>query len=270
MSVALSAFLPFVLPHANGCPNMIAQFYVRQAAIEFCRRTLCWSKTLPAVSTVLAPLTFTGALTAATGGTLTGAFTGPTRPDYILTFSDGSTQTVTLNNGSTAVMWLNPVTASASVTYSQVAYAIPPTTDADVIKLLRFTRNGEKETIATPDVGEDLGAYGFQQNAVWLTDKTSFQVVPPPATAGIQYGLKVALVPTQAAASVPDDLFSSYAEDIAAGALARVLGLTDKDWTDKTASAAKRAYFNHRVAIVARAVARGFSRGRHRVVAHTF
>ena len=132
---------PFVLPNVRGCPHITALDAIQASAVEFCRRTLVWRKTLPAVSSVLASLSFTAPLAAATSGTLTAAFTGPTRTDYILAFSDGTFQAVTLNNGSAAVTWANPVTATASITYSQVQYTIPATADAIVAKIWKFTRS---------------------------------------------------------------------------------------------------------------------------------
>ena len=41
-----SDFYPWVLPSAQGCPNPTLDLHIRQAAIEFCRRTLCWVRTL--------------------------------------------------------------------------------------------------------------------------------------------------------------------------------------------------------------------------------
>lgn len=43
-TVRLSEFLPYVLPHAPGCPGIVAETYLRLAAIEFCERTRCWRK----------------------------------------------------------------------------------------------------------------------------------------------------------------------------------------------------------------------------------
>ena len=43
-TIRLSAFLPYVLPHAPGVPNFVAEKYLRMAAIEFCERTRCWRK----------------------------------------------------------------------------------------------------------------------------------------------------------------------------------------------------------------------------------
>lgn len=38
----LSAFLPYVLPHAMMVPEPVAEFNLRLAAIEFCEKTRCW------------------------------------------------------------------------------------------------------------------------------------------------------------------------------------------------------------------------------------
>ena len=44
-----SDFYPWVLPSVPGCPNPTLDLHIRQAAIEFCRRTLCWVRTLDPV-----------------------------------------------------------------------------------------------------------------------------------------------------------------------------------------------------------------------------
>ncbi len=51
-SVEYSYFMPFVLPYANGCPDLTAEFHVRQAAIEFFQRSLAWRQDLDAAMTV--------------------------------------------------------------------------------------------------------------------------------------------------------------------------------------------------------------------------
>lgn len=58
-------------------------------------------------------ITFTGALSAATSGTLNANW-GGTTGSYTLIFSDGSTRTATLTSGSAAVSWTGAVTATAS------------------------------------------------------------------------------------------------------------------------------------------------------------
>ena len=44
-----SDFYSWVLPSVPGCPNPTLDLHIRQAAIEFCRRTLCWVRTLDPV-----------------------------------------------------------------------------------------------------------------------------------------------------------------------------------------------------------------------------
>jgi hypothetical protein len=44
-----SDFYSWVLPSVPGCPNPTLDLHIRQAAIEFCRGTLCWVRTLDAV-----------------------------------------------------------------------------------------------------------------------------------------------------------------------------------------------------------------------------
>ena len=44
-----SDFYSWVLPSVPGCPNPTLDLHIRQAAIDFCRRTLCWVRTLDPV-----------------------------------------------------------------------------------------------------------------------------------------------------------------------------------------------------------------------------
>jgi hypothetical protein len=48
-------FAPYVLPHVIGCPDPVMTHHVRLAAIEWCRRTLCWVEWLDDVSTEPTP-----------------------------------------------------------------------------------------------------------------------------------------------------------------------------------------------------------------------
>lgn len=49
---AWADFIPLVLPHVPGCPELVAEAAARQAAIEFCQRTLALQRTLATVNTV--------------------------------------------------------------------------------------------------------------------------------------------------------------------------------------------------------------------------
>lgn len=46
-----SDFGPYVYPSVIGCPEPVMTHHARLAAIDFCRKTLCWSKRLDAVVT---------------------------------------------------------------------------------------------------------------------------------------------------------------------------------------------------------------------------
>ena len=47
MTTAWSAFYPHILPLVRGCDTDTVDFHLRQAAIEFCRRSQCWRAELP-------------------------------------------------------------------------------------------------------------------------------------------------------------------------------------------------------------------------------
>lgn len=44
-------FGPYVMPYVTGCPEPVMVHHVRLAAIEFCRKTLCWTEKLDPVLT---------------------------------------------------------------------------------------------------------------------------------------------------------------------------------------------------------------------------
>lgn len=48
-------FGPYVHPYVIGCPEPVMTHHVRLAAMEWCRRTLCWTEWLDEVGTELTP-----------------------------------------------------------------------------------------------------------------------------------------------------------------------------------------------------------------------
>jgi len=44
-------FFPHILPQVRGCADEVVEFHLRQAAIEFCRRSQCWKQELPITTT---------------------------------------------------------------------------------------------------------------------------------------------------------------------------------------------------------------------------
>lgn len=46
----LSDFYPYVMPSVIGAPTPVIDHHIRQAAIEFCRRTLCYARTMDPIT----------------------------------------------------------------------------------------------------------------------------------------------------------------------------------------------------------------------------
>lgn len=46
-----SDFGPYVHPYVIGCPEPVMHHHARLAAIEFCKKTLCWTKRLDLITT---------------------------------------------------------------------------------------------------------------------------------------------------------------------------------------------------------------------------
>lgn len=43
-------FFPYVMPHVLGCPEPLAEQAIRTAAIEFCKKTLCYTQTMDPIT----------------------------------------------------------------------------------------------------------------------------------------------------------------------------------------------------------------------------
>ena len=90
-------------------------------------------------------------------------------------------------------------------------------------------------------------------------DRASLFVTPvQPLAASIV--AKVALKPTQSAASIPDEVFEQFGPQIAKGALAALTSMADKPWTDPTTARISYAEFINAKAVTARKVERGFAK----------
>lgn len=92
---------------------------------------------------------------------------------------------------------------------------------------------------------------------------SAVRLVPVPGQS-LANGLKlrVAFKPKRAATQVNDELWEHYAEDIAAGAIAKLQKMTKKPWTNPQAGQAAQLDFQGRAAAVKTRVQRGFGRAR--------
>lgn len=102
------------------------------------------------------------------------------------------------------------------------------------------------------------------------TDDLRTLTVWPAQAAGKTITARVSLKPSIDAESIPDALFSHYAQDIAAGAIASILMIPKQEWTDTTAAGIKQAEFNAKKASTARKVERGFSNSARRCTTRWF
>lgn len=197
----LEDLYPFVLPSAPGCPDPTLLHHLRQAAIEFCERTLAWQQDLDPIVSVV------------------------DSQSYAMVFPAGSV----------------------------------------LVKLLAFTVDGDEANVVTPEKGRRLALNDSGRDVAWTDDRVSVKVHPTPTEAGVVYGFKAALKPTQAATAISDSVGEHYAKEIAAGALAGLLDMASVSWADPVKAAQRREYFNDRIGTVSAQVAKGFSRGAQNV-----
>lgn len=163
-----SDFYPFVLPSAIGCPKPTADFFLKQAAIEFFTSSRAWIDPLPAVSTVV----------------------------------------------------------------GQASYSFGASAEQQVIGIDECRIDGGDAL----DVGHDEEVDGDTSTGtpsrIWTDDLLAYSLWRVPSVADQQVVNKVVLAPSQSATGVDDRLFALYANAIAHAALAQLLALPDKPWTN--------------------------------------
>lgn len=153
-------------------------------------------------------------------------------------------------------------------------FTLPLPTDAEVSKLLSvaITATGYSPidaTIRTADVGAQMVRDGTSETIAYTDDLRTLTVWPAQAI-GKTITATVSLKPSITATTFPDALFAHYAQDIAAGALASILAIAKKDWTDVSTAGIKQAEFNAKKASTARKVERGFSNSTRRSATRWF
>jgi hypothetical protein len=133
-----------------------------------------------------------------------------------------------------ALIWKEYQTAISTI-LNQSAYAYTPATNQQVTKLISLTMDGQDIDVIQPEEGKYLDSSGSLGPYAYGTF-AGFEVHPAP-TVGQSIVTYSAVSPTITATTIPDS-FTNYVEDIANGALARILSAKDKAYSD-TAGAAK-------------------------------
>ncbi|MES2415092.1 MAG: hypothetical protein V4614_14895 [Pseudomonadota bacterium] len=142
--------------------------------------------------------------------------------------------------------------------------------EEEVVKLLGGTLDGNELTVRSiNDMPGNWQTYPGVRAGILTQDLTKFYLVPARA-ADMDIKTRIVLKPAVASTGVPDALFNQYAEVIAMGAKARLMLSPKKPYTDATMAGANRVMFDERVATIARAVEKSFSRTPRRVVGHFF
>jgi hypothetical protein len=217
-TVALSKFLPLVLPHVPGVPQFMATFNLRLSAIEFCKRTRCWRHVVSvlfdaATEAVVAPAY------AAIHEFETALWNNETylRP---IQFSDVDEPSATAAAGS--------VPQYVTQAESNTVRVIPAADGTLALTLFLMPVNGS--SFAADADGNMVDLYDV----------------------------------------VPDFLYLQHAEAIAAGAIARLMSMPGKDWTNPQLAAVHAARFHDSATTHFSVSLRGQHRARPRVKLQTY
>ena len=133
----------------------------------------------------------------------------------------------------------------------QREYTLAPGTGLQPAKLLACRVNGQRMRLLTPaefDAMPSVDATSGTPEAVWLSGTSRLSLYRTPALVA-PVEIRMALEPTQAAATIADDVFFEHAESIAYGAAQR-LAMTPEG-RDERLAAAMSAMFEDAVGRVA-------------------
>jgi hypothetical protein len=112
----------------------------------------------------------------------------------------------------------------------QTAYNYLPGADEQIIELLSLTLAGENVDVVEPEIGKARDRSGWVSTYAYGGFK-QFELRPAQVE-DLEIITYCVVAPTIDAQDVPDEL-ARYAEEIGGGALARILKISDKPYTDK-------------------------------------
>ena len=100
----------------------------------------------------------------------------------------------------------------------------------------------------------------------WTEDRSTAAVNPTPTVAAKTLDFRVALKPALDGQAIPGLMFEHYSDHIANGAIARILRMPGKDWTNDRTADTYEGKYEVAVARTARLSAKGFSKSNTRRV----
>jgi hypothetical protein len=180
--VAWSALHPEIVPEVMGCPLLLVDNAIRNAAIELCDHGMMYRVDLTPIVTVA------------------------DQPTYAMSYD--------INTGVAQV--IDAYTASRRL--------LPKTTMV----------LGEGGAVYEEQTGEPVEYF--------QTTPDTLRLYPIPDDV-YTINLSVALVPARTALGLEAFLMDHYRDELAAGALARLMNMSNKPWTDKATAKEKKAEF---------------------------
>lgn len=153
-------------------------------------------------------------------------------------------------------LWLDDVTTLAD----EIEYDIELEPESNLVRTMRATLDGREilcTTTAALPADWKTNTSGIR-DCIHTVDRTTLILLPPPA-ADLILKVEASLSPSDHAGGVDDTVFDNHAEDIARGALARLMTKTGRPFTNPFAGQAKRKEFEDAMNVLAIQVQRGFS-----------
>ena len=184
-------FYPFVLPDVIGCPEPTLDHHIRRAAIDLCRKTLCYTQTL----------------------------------DPLL--ADGVSNTVSID------------TPSAT----------------EIVRVMAVTVDGKTFSLAGVQQAHAYVASQFPGEYAFQEDNQNLSIYPL-QLAGIVVSVDAALMPTMKATRL-DDMFTTYVQDIAYGAVASLAMIPSQAWSNPQLAGHSAGMFRSRCDTLALKISRG-------------
>ncbi len=154
------------------------------------------------------------------------------------------------------LVWRFDLTPVPSIV-GQRTYTMPLPKQTAAARALAYTLGGVDTAVVDAESGQLLSDEGSSLGLAWTADRSAVTVHPIPAAAQL-LGLRVALKPSQDGLALPKAMHEHYIEDITHGALARLLSMPGKDWSDINAAVQHKQEYELAVLRITATRAKGF------------
>jgi hypothetical protein len=147
-----------------------------------------------------------------------------------------------------------------STVVGQASYSMVIPQETTVAKLLAYAIDGQRNDVIDAELGMQLQLEEAGTQMAWSEDRSTVSINPAPLVAGVGLDFRVALKPSEDASAIPGAMVNHYIDNLADGAIARLLEMPGCDWTDPKTAPTYRGKYELAVARVSRMSAKGFSR----------